>query len=238
MFSLRKKEKSALTTTNNFQKELKLILGFSPKNIEYYKLALQHRSVAVVSLSGNAINNERLEFLGDAVLGMCIADYLYLKYPYTSEGELTKMRSKFVNGSNLEKLSKYLGISELIVSRANLRKSVHISGDAVEAFIGAIYLDRGFKKAQKFVEERFLKICENLEANAETYYNFKSAVIEFCQRNKREYSYDTIVHHNSSNHKPLFICNLIVDNEIHGVGFGRSKKDAEQNAARETLYSF
>jgi len=239
MFGLGKKKEEPITTIkNNFQKELKLLLGFSPKNIEYYRLALHHRSAYTVSSSGYSINNERLEFLGDAVLGMCIADYLYINFPDTNEGELTKMRSKFVNGNNLEKLSKHLGLHNLIISKANLKRSIHITGDAVEALIGAIYLDRGIKKAQKFVTERFIKICENIEANADAYYNFKSNLIEYCQRNRKTYLFDTIKHIKSNQHKPMFICNLKIDNSIEGVGFGRSKKEAEQNAARESLYSF
>ena len=222
---------------HKLQKELKSILGFTPKNTQLYKQALLHRSVSFISESGSIINNERLEFLGDAVLGMCIAEYLYLKYPHVDEGELTKIRSRLVSGHNLEKLSKQMGIHSLIVSRANLRKSVHISGDAVEALIGAIYLDKGFEKTKEFVNKRFLKICENIEANADAYYNFKSTVIEWCQQKKIEYHFHTIIHRESSNHRPLFICNLIIGNEVCGVGFGRSKKDAEQNAAREALYS-
>lgn len=231
-FSLfRKKEEHQL------QKDIKKISGFTPKNIQLYKQALLHRSVSVISKTGNIVNNERLEFLGDAVLGMCIAEYLYQKYPNVNEGELTKTRSRLVNGQNLEKLSKQLGIYSLIVSRANLRKSVHISGDAMEAFIGALYLDLGLKKAKHFISTRFLKICEEIEANAESCYNYKSTVIEWCQQKKIGYQFNTIAHKYSNNYRPLFICNLIIGCEISGVGFGHSKKDAEQNAARETLYS-
>ncbi len=219
-------------------KEIKNIIGFRPHDIEYYKLALVHRSASFASSGGTTINNERLEFLGDAVLSVTIAEYLYLKYPDMSEGELTKLRSRFVNGNNLEKFSKESGIDKLIVTRADLRKSIHITGDAVEALIGAIYLDRGPDKAKQFILRKFLTSCMNIQNGNNADYNFKSEVIEWCQHNKYEFRFDTILHPTSSNHKPLFICNLWIDNKVFGVGVGRSKKDAEQSASRESLYGF
>jgi ribonuclease-3 len=223
---------------SDLEKQIRHVIGFRPRNIEYYKLALVHRSASFIAPGGSTINNERLEFLGDAVLGVTIAEHLYLKYPDMSEGELTKLRSRFVNGNNLEKFCKESGIDKLIVTRADLRKSIHITGDAVEALIGAIYLDRGAEKAKQFILKKFLTSCMNIQNGNNAEYNYKSEVIEWCQHNKFEYRFDTNLHPTSSNHKPLFICNLRVGERIFGVGTGRSKKDAEQSASREALYGF
>lgn len=223
---------------SSLKKEIKNIIGFNPKNIEYYKLALVHRSASFVSKEGSTINNERLEFLGDSVLGFIIAEYLYQKFPDISEGELTKLRSRYVNGSNLEKFSKQSGIDKLIVTRADLRKSIHITGDAVESLIGAIYLDHGIKKTKRFVIKHFLPSCISIQNRSNSDYNYKSEVIEWCQHKKIDYRFETSLHPSSSNHRPLFICNLLISNNIFGVGTGRSKKEAEQSASRETLYGF
>lgn len=224
--------------SDNLKNEIKNISGLKPRNIEYYKLAFVHRSASFISPEGSTINNERLEFLGDSVLGFIIAEYLYTKHPDISEGELTKLRSRYVNGSNLEKFSKQSGIDKLIVTRADIRKSIHITGDAVESFIGAIYLDHGLKKTKQFVINRFLPNCISIQNSSNSDYNFKSEVIEWCQHKKLEYIFETNLHPSSKNHRPLFICNLFISGVIIGVGTGRSKKDAEQSASRETLYGF
>lgn len=220
----------------DLRKEIKTITGFCPRKIKYYKLALVHKSASFVAQDGKIINNERLEFLGDAVLGATVAEYLYLKYPDISEGELTKMRSRLVNGSNLEKFSKESGIANLIVTRANLRRSIHITGDTVEALIGAIFLDRGFKKARRFIINKLIGTEPSNDRINTTDYNYKSEIIEWCQHKKRGFNFTSIQHPSSSNHRPLFISNLKIDDNIAGVGVGRSKKDAEQAAAREALY--
>jgi len=225
-------------SNSELRKELKRIIGFNPLNIEYYKIALIHKSASFTSSDGATINNERLEFLGDAVLGMTIAEYLYNKYPDMTEGELTKLRSKFVNGTNLEKFSKDSGIDKIIVTRANLRKSIHLTGDAVEALIGAIYLDRGFGKAKYFIINKFLPSCISVQSRNNAIYNFKSELIEWCQYKKIDFRYDTILHPTSNNHRPLFLSNIYINDSIMGVGVGRSKKDAEQAASREALYGF
>ncbi|HON19496.1 MAG TPA: ribonuclease III [Salinivirgaceae bacterium] len=212
------------------------ILGFVPKNIEIYKLALIHRSASSFSPTGDVINNERLEFLGDSILGFVLAEYLYQNYPEKREGDLTKLRSRYVNGKNLEKFSKEIGLEKLIVSKTNLKKSVHISGDAVEALIGAIYLDRGFEEAKAFILSRYIESCNRNNQSDYNDYNFKGEIIEWCQYKKYPFRYETIKNGQLKDGRPFFSSILFIKDKPAGCGFGESKKIAEQAASREALY--
>lgn len=214
------------------------ILGFRPKNMAYYRLALTHRSASLHDENNVARNNERLEFLGDAVLDEVMAEYLYLTYPDMPEGELTKLRSKYVSGTSLERFSGETGINRIITTRANIRQAVHLTGDAVEALIGAVMLDYGREKAKKFILERFLTSCLNNVDTENRDYNYKSEVIEWCQHKKLPFKFETSEDLSSTRNRQMFICTIKVRGAVAGVGFGNSKKMAEQMAARETLFSF
>ncbi len=222
---------------NTEEKSLEKILGFKPNNIEFYKLALIHRSASFISPTGELLNNERLEFLGDAVLGLTLAEYLYLGYPFKTEGDLTKLRARYVNGKNLEYFSKEIGLDRLIVTKANIHKSVHISGDAVEALIGAIYLDRGMEYARNFILNRYVKTCDQLQNEPDADYNYKGEIIEWCQHHKLEFRFHTVQNSFPKNSRPFFSTILYIDNSPAGCGFGASKKIAEQAASREALYA-
>ncbi len=184
--------------------------------------------------SGLIINNERLEFLGDAILDAVVAEYLYLKFPDKKEGFLTQNRSKIVNGDNLGELAMKLGLDNLVISYAsNYTRNKHILGDAFEALIGAMYLDHGYKAVKKFVFKQLLNKHIDLTKVVKTESNFKSRLIEWAQKEKKELFFDTRPEGNSA--VPEFISEVKIGEEIIASGAGLSKKEAEQNAAKKAL---
>jgi ribonuclease-3 len=215
---------------------LKDLLGFYPQNLKLYDLAFVHKSASTVDSQGNFVNNERLEFLGDAILGAIIAEFLYNRFPQEDEGFLTKTRSKLVNRSFLTKLTFDMGLNVFIDS--NTTKTIdksHIYGDALEALIGAIYLDKDYQAAKYFVTKRILSEFVNLNKIEQEDTNFKSQLIEWSQKNKREVNFETIEEINEKSKQPKFIAAVEIDNKEVGKGTGSSKKEAQQNAAKETL---
>ncbi|MFW6246446.1 MAG: ribonuclease III [Tangfeifania sp.] len=216
---------------------LKDLLGFYPSNLKLYDLAFIHKSASVFDSQGNMVNNERLEFLGDAILGAIIADFLYNRFPQQDEGYLTKNRSKLVNRTFLTRLTFEMGLNVFIDSNTtkNIDKS-HIYGDALEALIGAIYLDKGFLQAKYFVTKKILSKFVNLNEIEQEDSNFKSQLIEWSQKNKKEVKFETREEQVKNKSKlPRFIAVVEVDNKELGKGTGTSKKEAQQNASRETL---
>ncbi len=216
---------------------LKDLLGFYPVNLKLYDLAFVHRSASVPDSQGNLINNERLEFLGDAILGAIIADFLYNRFPQQDEGFLTKNRSKLVNRTFLTRLTFDMGLNVFIDSNTtrNIDKS-HIYGDALEALIGAIYLDTDYQTTKFFVTKKILSQFVNMNEIEQKDSNFKSQLIEWSQKNKKELKFETIEEHaNDKSKQPKFIATVLIDNTEMGRGTGTSKKEAHQNAAREVL---
>ncbi len=216
---------------------LKELLGFYPSNLKLYDLAFIHKSASVFDSQGNMVNNERLEFLGDAILGAVIADFLYNRFPQQDEGFLTKNRSKLVNRSFLTRLTFDMGLNVYIDSNTtkNIDKS-HIYGDALEALIGAIYLDKGYQDAKYFVTKKILSQFVNLNEIEQKDSNFKSQLIEWGQKNKKEVIIETTEEEAKDKSKPPFFAAVVkVGNKVFGKGTGTSKKEAQQNAARETL---
>jgi ribonuclease III len=215
---------------------LKDLTGFYPGNIKLYDLAFIHRSASITDSQGNLVNNERLEYLGDAILGAIIADFLYNRFPQEDEGFLTKMRSKLVNRDFLTALTFDMGLNVYIESntKSTLDKS-HIYGDVLEALIGALYLDKDFQSVKYFVTKRILSKYVNLNEIEQVDKNFKSQLIEWCQKNKKEVKFDTIEEPSETGKQPTFISTVDVDGKITGKGMGNSKKEAQQNAARDTL---
>ncbi|MFN8777033.1 MAG: ribonuclease III [Flavobacteriales bacterium] len=204
--------------------------GIRPGHLSYYEQALRHSSVAEKIRPGLKNSNERLEFLGDAVLDSIVAHYLYTKYPSLPEGELTKMKSKVVRRENLNLLGYALGIESLL--KLNLgRQEMHdsIVGNAVEAMIGAIYLDKGFDVTREIVL-RLLK-QHGLDTRVHDDVDYKSKLHEWCQKHRKTLDFRVVGHSNrggSSHYKVV----VRIDDEDHGSGEGGSKKTAEQNAAR------
>jgi ribonuclease-3 len=217
----------------NFFFRLIRILGFLPGKVGLYELAFIHKSASLSDSQGNPLNYERLEYLGDAVLGAVIAEFLYLKFPDRNEGFLTKMRSKIVNGDNLSQLTQQMGLNRLLDSRLQMDiPSRHILGDTFEALIGAIYLDKGYGKARRFVLRRVLRRYVDLEDLEKNETNYKSQLIEWAQKNRKEIIFYTDIEPYDPTH---FISFVSIGDTLFGSGTGVSKKEAEQNAALETI---
>ncbi len=212
---------------------LPAILGFLPGNISLYILAFVHKSTSLIDSNGDPLNNERLEFLGDAVLGSIVGEYLFTHYPKENEGFLTKMRSKMVSGEALGDLAMKMKLDELLQSNVSGMHSIrHISGDAVEALIGAIYLDKGYRATKRFVHRRIVKRHLDLSVLEKKETNHKSQLIEWAQKSHREVTFYTDV----EPYDPTrFISYVSIGDRLFGSGTGVTKKEAEQEAALETL---
>ncbi|MCX6225179.1 MAG: ribonuclease III [Bacteroidia bacterium] len=209
------------------------ILGFLPGKVGLYELAFIHKSASLSDSKGNPLNYERLEYLGDAVLGVIIAEFLYRQFPDRNEGFLTKMRSKIVNGDNLSMLTQQMGLSQLLDNRIqNEQANRHILGDAFEALIGAIYLDKGYRRTRRFVLRRVIRKHIDLIELERNETNFKSQLIEWAQKNRKEITFYTDI---EPYDPTLFISFVGIGDTLFGSGTGASKKEAEQNAALETL---
>jgi ribonuclease-3 len=215
---------------------LKDLIGFYPQNLKLYDLAFLHKSASTIDSKGNFVNNERLEFLGDAILSAIIADFLYNRFPLEDEGFLTKTRSKLVNRTFLTKLMYDMGLNVFIDSNTTKNiDSSHIYGDALEALIGAIYLDKGYVVTKYFVTKKILSKFVNLAEIEQNDSNFKSRLIEWSQKYKKELEFDTIEEFNDKSKQPKFITVVKINNVKVGSGTGTSKKEAHQNAARLAL---
>lgn len=213
------------------------ILGFYPRNIELYKQALTHRSVNHKNSEGKKYNNERLEYLGDAILGAVVGDILYRHFPGKKEGFLTNVRSRVVQRETLGRLADDMGLTELIQS--NLMGKTHNSymeGNAFEALIGAVYLDRGYEFCVKFVNERILGKYINLEKIASKESNFKSRFLELCQKYRFEAIFELLKEtREEETLSPLFLSRVTIYGIECGRGSGYSKKESHQMAAKEAL---
>jgi len=227
--------KRLLSSNKAFHDTLRSITGLFPGNEELYKLAFIHKSASLRLPDGMVINNERLEFLGDAILDSVVAEYLYRNFPNQKEGFLTQTRSKIVNGHYLGELALTLGLDKLIVSNANkFYKNKHILGDAFEALIGAIYLDHGYKAVKKFVFKQLMSKHIDIDEILKTETNYKSRLIERAQKEKKDIAFDT-KQDSLDGEIPEFTSYVYVDNKEIAKGKGLSKKEAEQNAAHSTL---
>lgn len=212
------------------------ILGFYPFNITLYDQALLHKSSSIKLKDGRWINNERLEFLGDAILDAIVADIVFKEFEYKKEGFLTNMRSKIVQRETLNKLALEIGLDKLIkTSTRSTTPNTHMYGNALEALIGAIYLDQGYRIAKSFVLERLIRQHLNIETVAEQEANYKSRLIEWSQKQKISVSFDLIDSFVDSNNTPIFKTAVVILGEQAGVGTGYSKKESQQKAAKEAF---
>jgi ribonuclease-3 len=212
---------------------IKNIFGFYPRNIFLYRLAFLHKSAGEESVRGVKINNERLEFLGDAILDAITADYLFKTFPTKDEGFLTEMRSKIVSRVQLNKLSQKLGLEKLIrldSSSSNIYRS--FQGDAFEALIGAMYLDKGYAFTRSILLERIIKRYFDINELVNLESNFKSRMIEWAQREKKQLVF-SVVDETGSGYKKQYIIEILVDNIPISRGQDYSIKGAEQNAAEK-----
>ena len=210
---------------------LKNIFGFYPGNIFLYQLAFRHKSVADEVQPGVKNSNERLEYLGDAILDAVVADYLFKIYPYKDEGFLTKMRSKMVSRKQLNSLSTKLGITKLIQATKDVRSQPKsLRGDAFEAFIGALYIDKGYDFTKKIIIERIIKLHLDIDELQHTETNFKSRLIEWAQKEKHTVEFKSSKSTTGGN-KLLHTVELFIDDEMVATAQDRAIKAAEQRAA-------
>lgn len=215
---------------------IKNIFGFTPKNIFLYELAFTHSSAAHTS-NGRKVNYERLEYLGDAILGAIVADYLYKKFPNSDEGFLTETRSKLVSRSSLGKLSNKLGMEKNAIVSNCYSGSKSLSGDIFEAFIGAVYVDKGYKFTKKLVIQNIFANFVDMEdvLNKET--NFKSKLIEDCQRDKNQLDFKLIKEDLVKNRKQFWVEIYLNDSPTGIIACEYSIKAAEQLAAEHYFLS-
>ena len=208
------------------------LFGFIPHNVELYKLALIHKSASLVLEDGRAINNERLEYLGDAVIEAVTSDYLFIEYPDRDEGFMTQLRSKIVSRQSLNALAVNLGLDVHVISNGGTGiTQKHIYGDAFEAMMGAIYLDQGYDFVNRLLINGIYYRYLNLDELIESETDFKSRLIEWSQKNHHRILFRTDHDQGYSSAHPVFRCTVLVDDIEVGHGSGDSKKEAEQQAA-------
>jgi ribonuclease III len=222
-----------LSSEKRLYQAIKNIFGFYPENIFLYKLAFIHKSAGAETSGGSKVNNERLEFLGDAVLDAVIADYLFKTFPVKDEGFLTEMRSKIVSRVSLNRLAQRLGLEMLIQLEAN-SSNVYRScqGDAFEALIGAMYLDKGFRFTRYILLERVIKNFFNIDELVNQELNFKSRMIEWSQKEKKQISF-VVTDEIGSGYRKQYVVGILVDGETLAQGQDYSIKGAEQSAAEK-----
>tara|TARA_B110001450_G_scaffold80848_1_gene76598 strand:+ start:1054 stop:1791 length:738 start_codon:yes stop_codon:yes gene_type:complete len=218
--------------------ELKKLLNFSPRKINKYKKAFTHRSIQITDRKGIPINYERLEFLGDSILGSVIAAYLYKKVPEGSEGYLTKMRSKIVSRKHLNELGKDLNLIRFVKSNIDQAKAGdNIHGNIFEALIGAIYLDKGYKACQIFIKKNVIIPYVDIEKLEGKITSYKGLIIEWCQKKKKKYSFNTYEDSGNETVKH-FSVKICIDGEQIAKGRATSKKKAEEQASKRVYFAF
>ena len=225
-----------------FRKEKELfsslykILGFYPHNIDLYKQALLHKSVGKRNEKGRPQNNERLEFLGDAILDAVVGDIVFRHFEGKREGFLTNTRSKLVSRDTLGKLSKEMGIAQLITSAGHSTShNSYMNGNAFEALVGAIYLDRGYGACMRFMEKRILAQIINIDKVAYKEVNFKSKLLEWSQKNRVKMEFRDLEQSRDENGSPMFTTQVFIEGLEGSKGVGYSKKESQQNASKDTL---
>ena len=211
-------------------------IGFVPNNKSLYRLALLHKSASKMTSKGVVLNYERLEFLGDAILDAVVADIVYKKFEGKREGFLTNTRSKIVQRETLNRLAIEIGLDKLI--KYSARQSSHNSymcGNAFEALVGAIYLDRGYRACKHFMEHRIIGPYINLEKISRKEVNFKSKLIEWSQKNRVELTFELITQSHDQCFSPTFVSEVLIEGIPAGRGIGYSKKESQQRAAHEAM---
>ncbi|MBX7108474.1 MAG: ribonuclease III [Chitinophagales bacterium] len=217
-----------------FYAQVKSLTGTSPANLHLYELAFRHSSSAKEDYE----SNERLEFLGDAVLGAVIADYLFKKFPYKNEGYLTDIRSKMVSRSQLKTVSHKMGIDNFLSYSTHdpmLNKKA-LTGNALEALVGAVYLDKGYKSAQKFIIKKIVKPFLDIGELEITEFNYKSKLLEWAQKSGKSLTF-SVKNHTRHRHRALYKIAAVIDGKEWGEGEDTNKKNAEKQAARMAFES-
>jgi ribonuclease III len=230
----KRKNGSYILDKRKFSSRLKSILGFRPGKLPLYEVAFIHRSASFTLDDGQRINNERLEFLGDAVLDVILSDFLFEKYPEASEGFMTKIRSRIVNRDILNQLAISMEIDKLLVSNiSSSHTTKHLYGDALEALTGAVFIDKGFKKSKRFFIKNVLEKYLDMETIVSTENDYKSLIFEWVQKRKSNLIFTYNEEYDFDLKKSVFTTTLNIDKEEFGEGQGASKKEAEQEASRQ-----
>jgi len=221
----------------NFFLKIRDILGFKPKTKSLYITAFTHRSMNIKDNKGNPINYERLEFVGDAILGSVIAGYLFEKVPHGDEGYLTKMRSKVVSRAHLNKLGEELGLINLVESKiptSNFGNNIH--GNLFEALVGAIYLDKGYNFCEKFIYKRVIDPHVDIESLEGKVISYKSLLIEWCQKEKNTFDYE-VYEDTGKDELKHFSVKLTINNKVVSKARATSKKKAEEKASKRAFFA-
>lgn len=224
-----------LSKDKTFARRLRSLLGFTPANLAVYRLAFLHRSAVQPEFYAFQ-NNERLEYLGDAILGTIVAEYLFKKYPNSKEGFLTKMRSKVVKRKSLNDIADKMGLDEFIVHYNNGRISRSMLGNAFEALIGAIYLDCGYKGTQEYITEKILRGYLDVHELERLDDNYKSQLLEWCQKNGNEIAYEVLAKTKLDN-RDRFKVAVLINKKQTATAEDFNKKSAEQQASERALRS-
>ncbi len=215
-------------------RQFKQITGRQPINLALYSQAVRHSSVAKKNAGGIKDSYERLEYLGDAILGMIVADLLFQKFPFKEEGFLTELRSRIVSRESLNNLARKIGLAQMVQyhqQRMHRHKSVY--GDVMEALVGAFYLDQGFSSTKHFVTKKLIVPHYDFEELVSTTHNHKSKIIEWSQKENRDIDFELVEEKGEGSDQ--FVIQVIVDGEPVKKGYGYNKKKAEQDAARKSL---
>ncbi len=233
MFLLnRKKNNTLIHNRREFRSRLKHLMGFRPVNLRLYEKAFIHRSASYTLPDGTRINNERLEYLGDAIIDSILSDYLFRQYPEATEGFLTKVRARIVNRETLNHLGLSMGLDRLIVSNLSVSDSPrNLYGNAVEALAGALFIDKGYERTRRFFIERVLKRHLDLESVLAAESDYKSLIIELCQKNRQKINFTSREKGGNNGIPPRFTVTLEINNEVVAQGEGGTKKEAEQEAS-------
>ncbi len=227
------KLRSYFSSDRALHQSIRNVFGFYPGNISLFKLALRHKSASKKVINGLRLNNERLEYLGDAILSAVVADYLFKRFPYKNEGFLTEMRSKIVSRTSLNKLANKLGLVKLIsIGGDHQQKGKSAGGDAFEAIIGAIYLDKGYDFTRKVFINRILNVHFDIDQLIETEISFKSLIIEWAQKEKHEISFP-VLKEEGEKHKKQYVVGVEIDGLIISQSSDYSIKGAERLAAEK-----
>jgi ribonuclease-3 len=229
---------SSTQDDREFYDGMQRLLKFSPKQLEFYQKAFTHRSLKKVDKNGEPYNYERLEFVGDAMLGSVIASYLFIKAPNQSEGYLTQMRSKIVSREHLNELGKDLNLISFVKSnipKNNIGDNIH--GNIFEALIGAIYLDRGYDYCSKFIYDKVIVPYVDIPKLEGKITSYKGLIIEWCQKNKKKYFIDTYEDTGNETVKHFSVKIKIDDIQI-AKGRATSKKKAEEQASKRVYFTF
>ncbi len=230
---LKKVQNKYFSKDKDLVKRLLPIIGFVPVNLEIFKIAFSHKSTPAEKSSA-VTNNERLEYLGDAVLGTIVAEYLFKKYPTENEGFLTKMRSKIVKRKSLNSIGEQMELDLLLNKYNKTRLSNSMLGNAVEALVGAVYLERGYDHTTRFVIRKILQNYVDVSQLEHTDDNYNSQLLEWCQKNGKTVSYKLMARYKLEK-RDRFKVAVLVDNQKFGVADDYNKKSAEQTASKEAL---